>query len=1358
MSVILHRGHRLLLACLLNPFILLSQDFAVRYLDIGQGLSNNSVMNIYQDAQGYMWFGTYDGLNRYNGYDFEIYRNSIGDTNSLLSNSIYCITGDTENNLLVGGQIGVSVFNAARSKFSRLWYKPAGKRDTEPVADIVHHIKALNNKSLLVGSHNLGLLLFKKGAAHPGEQVPLPVSGKTTCRYNVSAIEAASEGAWVFIDKKGLFFFDTRTSELKLVNTQLSQAICIKKDNSDRLWLGTNDGLFCLDIKTGVLTSGFLPPRRSVVNILVEKQGDLLLGTDGAGVWQLPKEAAQANPLKNPGATPLVKSNAVWSIFEDKDGRKWFATLRGGISIMESAAKLFTHVKDNKAANPADNFILSFCEDKIGNVWIGTDGAGLRYWNRKNNSFSTIPAATQISSNFITSIVYDEKEDLWISTWLGGINRMKKGAGTIEHFACYNPVTKQQEPNIWLLYKDSHKNIWASATNQGCLYFFDQQQQKFQLFDSSVKDIQSMIETRDGDLWAGDYNTLMQIDPVSRKRKTFAIGYPVRSLLEDKAGRLWVGTQEGGLLLFDRKTGNYKRFTLKEGMPGNTVLRLLEDKQGALWMSSYNGLSKLDPEKKIFQNFSLSDGLQSNQFSFNAGLALSSGEFLFGGINGFNIFSPATLSSQGPSLVPLLSGIAVNNNPVAGGNTNTIRLPFEQANLSLDFVALNYSGSDKVNYAYLLEGWDKDWNYVGKSRRANYARLREGHYTFKVKTSDDGGRWSAATNLLEIDILPPWYRTWWAYLLYFMAATGLLYCYIIYARRQERLRYEVRLAHLEGEKEKELAERQLSVFTNIAHEFRSPLTLIINPLNKAISKNDTDGSTLQPGDLAAAHRNARRLLSLVDQLLLFRKTDSGAYQLQITKVDLVALCNDVFLCFKNMAREKGLNYNFYSPATPVFAAVDAEKLEIAVFNLVANAFKFTPDGGAVDISLSAENGKVTISVSDTGPGITRADQERIFEKFGQGNARTPGKTGFGIGLYLTRHFVEKHGGTISCISEPGNGAVFTITLPLKLNTIEQAVNDPYTTPAKTELVGELMAQGLVTAAPVAASTRPVNTVVSSRTEGASADEMVTEKRAVLVVDDNEELRTYLQRLFSGSYLVYSSSNGNDALQLAKQKMPDLIVSDIAMEGMNGLELCRHIKETEELSHIPVILLTASTGNDTKLQGISGGADDFITKPFDSDILLARTATLLKSRSQLRKYYLNSITLREHSLKVPAEDQEFLKQCIQLVEIGIGKDDFNIKSFAKSMGMSHSALYTRIKTLSGQTVNAFIRSIKLRRAAVLMLTENMNVTEAGFQVGFEDVRYFREQFTKLFGMTPSDYIKKYRNSFNRELNTIRKNDS
>ncbi|RXK83626.1 hybrid sensor histidine kinase/response regulator transcription factor [Filimonas effusa] len=1361
--------YRLLLICLLNPFILLSQDYAVRYLDIGQGLSNNSVMNIYQDAQGYMWFGTYDGLNRYNGYDFEVYRNNIGDTNSLLSNSIYCITGDAANNLFVGGQIGVSVFNAARSKFSRLWYTPAGKTSAEPVSDIVHHVKALGNNALLVGSHNLGLLLFRQGATHTGEQVPLVAGSKKSYRYNVSGIEPVSDHeAWIFIDKKGLYFFNSKTAELRAVNTQLTQTTCIRKDSTGRLWLGTNDGLYCLESKTGALLSGFLPPHHSVVNVLVEKQGSLLLGTDGAGVWQLPYGTAKATPLKGNLVTPLVKSNAVWSIFEDRDGRKWFATLRGGISVMEPAGKFFTHIKYNNAAGPADNFILSFCEDRSGNVWIGTDGAGLRYWNRKNNSFSTIPAA-HISSSFITSMVYDDQEDLWISTWSGGINRMKKGTGNIERFTCYNPVTKQQEPNIWLLYKDSHKNIWASATNQGSLYLFNREWQQFQLFDPVVKDIQSMIETRDGNMWMGDYNSLYRIDPLSHNRQVYSIGYPVRSLLEDKTGRLWVGTQEGGLLLFDRRTGNYKRFTQKDGMPSNTVLRLLEDQQGYLWMSSYNGISRFDPAKTVFQNFSQSDGLQSNQFSFNAGLALSSGEFLFGGINGFNIFSPSGLSGHSIPLTPLLSGIAVNNNPITGDNMlertpgkagiRSIRLPFEQANLSLDFVALNYSGSDKVNYAYLLEGWDKDWNYTGKSRRANYSRLHEGSYIFKVKVSDDGGRWGNETSLLQVQVLPPWYRTWWAYLLFFMMVTGVLYGYIIYARRQERLRYEVRLAHLEGEKEKELAERQLSVFTNIAHEFRSPLTLIINPLKKAISgKNDPDAKAQQADDLAAAHRNARRLLGLVDQLLLFRKTDSGAYQLQISKVDLVNLCNDVFLCFKNLAREKNIRYHFEAPGDPVFAAVDFEKLEIAVFNLVANAFKFTPDGGAIRITLSAAHDQATISVSDTGPGIALADQERIFEKFGQGSTRTPGKTGFGIGLFLSRNFVEKHRGTIACQSEPGNGAAFIIKLPLQLEAIEQATNNPHTPQGKTELVEEMMADDTAAhteTGPVVANV--VKPAAASRISGVSVDDLVTEKSVILIVDDNEELRSYLLRLFSDKYLVLGSSNGADALQLAKERMPDLIVSDISMDGMDGLELCRHIKETEELSHIPVILLTAATGIETKLQGISGGADDFITKPFDSDILLARAATLLKNRSQLRKYFLNSITLRENSFKVPVEDQEFLKQCIQLVEAGIGKEDFNIKSFARSMGMSHSALYTRIKALSGQTVNAFIRSIRLRRAAVLMLTENMNVTEAGFQVGFEDVRYFREQFTKLFGMTPSDYIKKYRNSFNRELNTIRRKE-
>jgi signal transduction histidine kinase/DNA-binding response OmpR family regulator len=781
---------------------------------------------------------------------------------------------------------------------------------------------------------------------------------------------------------------------------------------------------------------------------------------------------------------------------------------------------------------------------------------------------------------------------------------------------------------------------------------------------------------------------------------------------------------------------------------------LLEDKVGNLWMSTYNGICKFDKKKRTFRNFSVNDGLQSNQFSFNAGLKLSTGEFLFGGINGFNSFFPEEIKDCNQKNNLLLTDFYVNNQPIEesknelisrwdSGKIKEVKLPYDQTTLSIEFVALDYNNADKINYAYCLDGWDNRWNYVGQTRKANYARLAEGKYVFKVKTTNFRGGWNKEESLITVVVLPPWYRTWWAYSLYLLVGAGIIYAYIKYNENKEKLKFKVKIAELESKKEKEIAEKQSSMFTYISHEFRTPLSLIINPLKKAIQKENIESSS-SVGDLIIAHRNARRLLSLVDQLLLFRKAENDADELRMSAINVNDLCYEVCQCFLNQAKDKNIDYAFEIPDTRIEIIGDYEKIEISLFNLMSNAFKYTPDGGTICLLLAENETDVSIEISDSGGGIEKNNLEAIFEKFKQINSKVSVGTGFGIGLFIVKYFVEKHKGTVSCTSEIGKGSVFTLNF-LKGRDHFEDLQISTVTPKMSRLIEELMADD---------TDESVRLSDDETSDNELFRVMLTDKRTLLIIDDNTDIRNYLIKLFSETHIVYSADNGEEGLKLTEKYMPDLVISDVAMDVMDGLELCRKIKENSSLSHIPVILLTASKNPETHLQGISDGADDYITKPFDDDILVARVESLLRSRSNLRKYFLDSITLKENTQKVPAEYQDILKKCIDIIEANIHKRDFTIKNFAAEMGMSHRTLYTKIKIISGQTLNAFIRSIRIRRAAMLMLTENVNIAQASAEVGFEDPKYFRQQFVKLFAMTPSEYIKKYKSSFNADTNIVK----
>jgi signal transduction histidine kinase/ligand-binding sensor domain-containing protein/CheY-like chemotaxis protein/AraC-like DNA-binding protein len=1350
-----HKAIGTLTLLLLLASRLFAWNYPVKYLGIDQGLSNNVVITIYQDYKGFMWFGTYDGLNRYDGYGFKIFRNVIGDSTSLNNNTIYTIEGDREKNIWVGGLKGACVYDPVKSNFSRLQYKAFQNGGLQNLQDNIHTIKATAAGYMLIGSQQSGLLVFanKRSA---GIQIPFQQTGA----YDVTAIEpdAQYNTIWVFIQQVGLCRYDHSTKSIQLVSNVFKQANSLKADKQGNLWLGNENGLYHFNTTTRQFSGNVLPFRSKIVNLYFDKQNVLWIGSDGNGLLQLPPGAAQAVPFVSVTGKSLVNSNAVYSIYEDADGRKWIGTLRGGINMIAARSSSFTHITYNPPGNDnlVNNFILSFCEDEKNNVWIGTDGAGLRYWDRKQNTFtqynSNSAGQNAISSNFITSIVKDHNNEIWVSTWLGAINRFNRTTGSFTRYDCYNPVTREKENNVWLLYQDAQNRLWASATNEGSLYLFNRENNQFELFDNNITNLQCIAEDRQGGFWGGNYSTLFFIDRNNKKHHSYNIGYTLRCIHEDAKHNFWIGTQEGGLLLFDRTTGKYKRYTTADGLPGNSILRLLEDAAGNLWLSTYNGLCRFNPQTKSCRNFSQSDGLQSNQFSFNAGLALSSGELLFGGIKGFNIFYPDSVHDDAEQPAIFLTGLKINNAPAEGNDQyitartldriDQVTIPFDRAVLSLDFLALEYNGADKINYAYFLQGWDKDWNYVNRIRTANYSRLQEGKYQFKVKIMNPDGTWGNETQLLNIIVLPPWYRTWWAYLLYIGSFAGVIYVYIRYTRTQERLRYEIKLAHVENEKEKELMERKMTFFTNVSHEFRTPLSLIINPLKEAISSEPRN-------DLKTAWRNARRLLSLVDQLLLFRKADNGSDTCKIAAIDIIHLCDEVYQCFVHQAKMKNIDYRFTTATPAVTIYADYEKIEIALFNLLSNAFKYTPDNGSIIFSVLETNNTVILDIRDTGCGIDAADSQRIFEKFQQaGHGKR--QSGFGIGLFLVKQFIESHKGTVTCTSTLNQGTTFTITLfkgashlPVHYDFVSGEVDE------KNNLFQELAAE-VEQQSEEEMEMEPA----PAKNEGKQAEEVVTQKRSILLIDDNKEITQYLQQIFDNNYLVYSAGNGDDGYKLAMQHVPDLVISDINMQGMDGLELCAKLKQSDLLGHIPVILLTASTATDIKLKGIEGGADDYITKPFDKTLLQAKVETILRNRNLLQRFFFDSITLKETTTRVPAEYQEFLRKCIAVIEQNIDTEDFTIKKFSKAMGMSHPALYNKVKSISGQSLNAFIRSIRLRRAAVLMLTENMNIRQAAFQVGINDVRYFREQFVKVFHMMPSEYIKKYRNSFNRDHNVIK----
>lgn len=1372
---------------LLGILVFYNSSFAndsvkITRLGIEKGLSNNSVRCIYQDHNGFMWFGTYDGLNRYNGYEFKIFRNSLEDTNSLPHNFIYAIHEDADYNLWVGTGQGAGIYNNLTSQFRPAWYLRSDNKKRERIASNVNAFAADKEGNVFIGTNGTGLMVRYRGmeAAH---QFTIFKEGALTTNYNVTAIKVDKKNrVWMFIAPVGLCLFDTRLKKIITVNTQLTRASCIEVDELDNVWIGSAFGLYKYSISDASLKLVNSESQHNIISdnitsLTLCSDGRLWMGSKGGGITVCDLTTHIVQYLLPGESRNSISSEYISAIYEDREQRKWLGTIKGGINIYSPAYSFFNTITHDRFNSNSliNNFVSAFLEDDSHKVWIGTDGGGLSIWDRSANRFTNYKHEANtpgsLSNNQISSMVQDYEGEIWLATWGGGINKFNKLTGTFQHFICKNRISGNENENVWILYEDKQKVLWATTFGSGLLYYLNRSNNRFEAFDQEhIIDLLSFFQDREGVLWGGNSHELIRIDRNGNQHTWYDIGKPVRAIYESKAGQLWLGTEGGGLILFDRQKGKpVKRLSVKDGLANNAVLNILEDNKGDLWMSSFNGLSQFNLKENRIKNYFQEDGLQSNQFLYSAALKLKSGELLFGGIRGFNIFSTGTVAETRKAAPVFITDIRINNFPLSlesnyikateKGQIKEIEIPFHEAALSVDFAALEFSVPNKISYAYFLEGWDKTWNYSGKVRTATYTRLREGKYILRIKSTNAEGVWSNKQFAITVIVLPPWYRSWWSFILYAIVLISAFIAYQRYRANKARLTYEVALAKatvskekaerekieaeyksqvaeremekFKAEKEQEINEKRLTFFTSISHEFRTPIGLIINPIKDLLQ--DADNRKKDQPVLKLVYRNARRLLSLVDQLLLFRKAEVGADRLRIVKLDLCALCKEVFLAFEQQARASNIQYEFKGTPNAIEVYADREKLEIAFYNLISNALKYTAGGGKILVQVSEALNTAMALVKDTGYGIPHDVGDKLFERFYQVQKKnTPAKSGFGIGLFLVKHFVESLKGRIWYESQVGEGTIFFIELLKGRQHFddELIVDDVAAEPTIfKELIEDKSMSGET----------PGDTIGKQE-----PDVQLFERRSMLIVEDDAPIRDYLAQLFSAEFTIYHSHNAIEALKLAGQHVPDIIISDVNMEEMNGIEFCTAMKEDASLSHIPIILLTGNEAQEARLEGLEGGADDYITKPFDNDLLMARVKNILKSRTTLQKYFFNEVTLGKTTYKVAPEYKGFLDNCIAIVEAHLDNADFGIKMLASELNMGQSNLYKKVKSISGQSPSSFIRCIRLRKVAKLLIETDYTINIAALTAGFNDMKYFREQFTKLFGMKPSDYVKTFRN--------------
>ena len=1326
-----------------------------------EGLLSNSVNAILKDRQGLMWFATDDGLNRFDGTNFKVYRNLRGDTTSLRANEILALHEDQNGNLWIGTSGGgLSLYNRKKDNFLHF--------------PIDNKVPGLNRNAVIrsiCSDHfgNIWIAQFKglyvlnpNTSAIKKLELSVQKNGPPIITTLISVFEDSKHRIWVATDN-GLFLYSQGSDIFRQylhddnnpTTISSNKVRAIAEDRSGNIWVGTAEGLCMMKPDQ----AGFVIYRHGagkesslsndVINcITTDNDGLLWIGTsDGLNVLD-PIQQKFSVYVPDDSNIHSITAKAIRCAYFDKQGIYWFGTFRGGINKYDKNINLFNHIpgsafKRNDVVVPTIN---AFAEGKNGKVFIGTDGEGLFEFDPNKNSIRSVDIHYEEKLTKPISILALQKshdDKLYIGTFSQGVLVINLLTGSVQHLKAGPKPDDLNSNDIFSLMEDSKGNIWAGTNGEGVnvisgnriiARYIPTPPSGANQYHLPVNGyIRAIMEDKEGNIWIGSHGGGLGVLhsngkwSVYTKDNSSLPSDKVHAMLCDSQGQIWVGTFGGGISLYDKSKDQFITYAEEDGLPNTTIYQILEDLQGRIWFSTNTGISSFDLKQKKFRNFTSYNAVQPNNFVHASGLRLTNGELFFGGLQGFNFFNPNNLTVNHNVPTVLLTDLKISNKSVAAGNESPIKEPIMIAkeirldykqNFALNFVALNYTIPRQNQYAYKLDGFDKDWNYIGQANSASYTNLDPGEYTFHVKAANNDGIWSNGEALIKIYVRPPFWRTPFAYLFYLLTIGGLL----LYIRHRgiTKLRKQFAL-----EKEREQARRMLELdrlklkfLTNLSHDFRTPISLIMGPVDQLITEENVNGKL---DKLSMIRRNARRLLNLVNQLLDFRKMEEHELRLQLSKGDFISFIKEVAESFRDMSERKHISFAFTSDINKMEVLFDHDKIERVLFNLLSNAFKFTLEGGHVSVEINkietgdASGNWISIKVRDTGIGIPADKKEKIFERFFQNySASSVLNQGTGIGLSITKEFIKMHGGVIDVESEPGKGSEFTIKLPLALAepVIEQSVQQEEIKPA-----------------PV--STNNDNNLPVS----------------ILLVEDNDDFRFYLKDNLRNSYKILEAGNGKEGWQKALANHPHLIVSDISMPEMDGIALVKKLKSDKRTSHIPVILLTALTGDDQQIKGLETGANDYITKPFNFEVLNAKIKSLLELKSTLKSTYTKQINVLTPEPEIESTDEKLLQEIVKYLESNLTNPQLSVEGLSREIGMSRSSLYTKLLQLTGQSPVEYIRSFRLDKAALLMQKSNMTIAEIAYQVGFTTPNYFTKAFKIKFNMLPSEYITKNRKDKN-----------
>ncbi|MEN7550584.1 two-component regulator propeller domain-containing protein [Rapidithrix thailandica] len=1328
----------------------LAQTIAFQKLGLKEGLSETSVLAIEQDHLKRMWFGTRNGLNCWDGVQMKSFFPERGDSASLMEHKVRDLLR-VDRYLWVQTAGGVSRLDLQTFSFQRFYL--------EGVLCIGRY-----NHNVLVGSEQ-GLLVYNEQ-----KEVFLSQNDLYQKRETISRICQDQEGTLWLINGKENHLIKIKNGNREIIKIPFQVSIGtindVLSDSKNRIWITSeNHGIIIYDVGEKKFdfisknTSPFYLKDLSVRSVVEDKNGKIWVGTfKGLAIFDI-KNRTTSFVEAGKGLPHGLSHNSVYPLFISHDDHLWAGTYFGGVNYAKVANQVFTEYNESLVgANPSFPVIGSLIEDDKKNIWVATEGAGLDYFDRQENKFINYPFANNkhgVSQTNVKSLLLTDEEQLLVGTYKGGLCLFDIPKKEFKHFNESKYKNAPQHVNAII----KHKDDFLLATERG-LIKFNLDDEAFSPFFESVAiqkrtgiTISNVFEDSKGIIWMGsELEGLFSYHPGSKQLNQYlyeefnesSIAYnSINYMAEDRQHRLWVGTDGGGLCLYDRKKDEFKTFNKKRNnLPSDFIYSIKESGSGDLWIATSKGLSYLDVEKMIFLNYDSKSGFPLTELNYKSLLRSNEGEIFVGGIDGLISFKEGALLRVSKDRKVIFSGLTVNNKPIRANDgtfvlekdisaTESFTLKPEHTTFRLDFSTCNFDRTLKNKYQYKLEGFEEVWVNAEYQTFASYTNLNPGKYTFKVRGTDIAYAPVTEVAVIHIFVEPPISQTGYAYALYFLIVLSLIFLFNYFYISRLRLLYQLENERKEKERIRELNLHKLRFFTNISHEFMTPLTIILSSLENIIQKTKTSSEI---GFLLKfAVRNAKRLKYLNRELLDFRKLEQGHLKIKFQEHNIVSYLEDVYQAFMVIASRKNIKYSFVKNVENLPVYYDPTQMDKVFYNLLSNAFDHVADqGGEVILKLEDKANEVEICVMDNGVGIPKEKVKNIFDRFYQLETKFTGSeySGSGIGLALVKSLILAHRGEITCASAIDKGTGFTVRLlkgedHLRPEEISgETVSNQFSMDKELVWVGEQ---------------EDFKCKVAANKTRAN-----TNKPSLLIADDNWEIRLLINNIFSDVYHVEFASNGQEGLEKALEIQPAIIISDVKMPRLSGLDMCKRLKRSINTSHIPIVLLTALGGEEDKILGLKYGADTYCTKPFSSKMLKAQVENLFNNRKILQQTFSNDLKTKTSGITQNSVDQDFMKRAQELIEKQVTNADFSIDDFASEMGFSRTLFYHKIKTLTGQTPNDFIQTVRLKKAANMLLYEkNKNISEVAFDTGFNTPRYFSKCFKEHFGVSPTEYIKQNR---------------